>query len=112
MKIDNSTNHGQILKELGQRLVNQRKRHNLTQASLAEQAGVSKRTVERMESGFSTQTSTLFKVMRVFDLLKNTEKLIPARQSSAKQSKPKPVDHLSETETDEDHSKKSRSWGY
>ena len=40
-----------ILRLLGARLSGTRLERNLTQATLAEQAGVSKRTVERLEGG-------------------------------------------------------------
>jgi DNA-binding XRE family transcriptional regulator len=51
MKITPQFTDEGILRELGARLAGVRLGHNLTQAALAEQAGVSKRTVERLESG-------------------------------------------------------------
>ncbi len=52
--------------------------HNLTQAQLATQAGVSKRTVERLESGsVATQLSGFIRVCRVLDLIERFELLIP-----------------------------------
>lgn len=51
MKIAGQHPDEAILKELGGRLAGVRLGRNLTQAALAEQAGVSKRTVERMEAG-------------------------------------------------------------
>jgi DNA-binding XRE family transcriptional regulator len=51
---------------------------NLTQAQLAQQAGVSKRTVERLESGgVATQLSGFIRVCRVLDLIDRFEALIP-----------------------------------
>ena len=55
MKISNQVVDEVILRELGERLARVRLERNLTQAGLAEQAGVSKRTVERLESGGVTQ---------------------------------------------------------
>jgi len=66
-----------ILQELGQRLARRRVELNLTQAQLAEQAGVGKRTVERIEAGESTQLSTLIRIFRVLGLLDALDAMIP-----------------------------------
>jgi len=77
MKISNQIVDEVILRELGGRLARVRLERNLTQAGLAEQAGVSKRTVERMEAGGVTQLVNLVRVCRVLDLLERFEALIP-----------------------------------
>ena len=51
MKIAENLADDAILKELGVRLVRRRLDANMTQAELAEKAGVAKRTVERMKAG-------------------------------------------------------------
>ena len=51
MKITKQATDAAVLTELGGRLTRLRLERNLTQAQLAEQAGVSKRTVQRLESG-------------------------------------------------------------
>ena len=51
MKITKQATDEVILGELGGRLAKIRLDRNLTQAQLATQAGVSKRTVERLEAG-------------------------------------------------------------
>lgn len=66
-----------ILQELGYRLARRRLDLGLTQALLAEQAGVSKRTVERMEAGGSTQMATMIRIMRVLGLLEGLDQAIP-----------------------------------
>lgn len=67
-----------ILKEVGERLANARLQRNLTQADLAEQAGVAKRTVERLESGqVATQLSGFLRVCRVLGILERFDALIP-----------------------------------
>ncbi len=66
-----------ILGELGKRLAQRRLARGLTQANLARQAGVSKRTVERMEAGASVQTLSLVRILRVLDLLKDLDRLVP-----------------------------------
>jgi transcriptional regulator with XRE-family HTH domain len=76
-----------ILAELGSRIGQHRVDQSLTQAELASQAGVSKRTVERIEAGASTQLSSLIRVLRVLELLPNFERAIPA-------AGPRPMDLL------------------
>ena len=77
MKISNQVVDEVILRGLGGGLARVRLERNLTQAGLAEQAGVSKRTVERMEAGGVTQLVNLVRVCRVLDLLERFEALIP-----------------------------------
>lgn len=67
-----------ILREIGARLTGVRMEHNLTQAALAEQAGISKRTVERLESGkVAAQLSGFLRVCRVLGLIERFELLLP-----------------------------------
>lgn len=66
-----------ILAGLGERIAQCRIELQLTQAQLAEQAGVSKRTVERIESGYSAQMSSLIRILRVLDLIENLVQLVP-----------------------------------
>ncbi len=69
-----------VLRELGERLAASRLDRNLTQAALAEQSGVSKRTIERLESGeVATQLSSFVRVCRVLGLLERFDTLIPER---------------------------------
>lgn len=77
MKISSQAVDTLILRELGERLTRVRLERNLTQAVLAEQAGVSKRTVERIEAGGPTQLVNLVRVCRALDLLDRFETLIP-----------------------------------
>ena len=76
-----------ILSELGERLTQHRIRLQMTQAQLANQAGISKRTVERIESGYSAQMSSIIRIFRVLDLMENLDQLIP-------ESGPKPMELL------------------
>ncbi len=67
-----------ILQELGERVARARIDRNLTQAALAEQSGVAKRTIERLESGESaTQLSGFLRVCRTLGLLDRFELLLP-----------------------------------
>jgi transcriptional regulator with XRE-family HTH domain len=76
-----------ILAEIGKRIARCRIDHQVTQADMAEQAGVSKRTVERIEAGASAQFSTIIRILRVLDLLQGLAHLIP-------ESGPRPLDLL------------------
>jgi len=78
MKISPELADGAVLQELGGRLAAVRIEQNLTQAALAERAGVSKRTVERMESGaVATQLSGFLRVCRALGLLDRFVAFLP-----------------------------------
>jgi len=85
--MDSFLNDEAILQELGRRLARCRLDLGLTQAALAEQAGVSKRTVERVEVGGSTQMSTMIRIMRVLGLLEGLDRAVP-------ETAPRPLDLL------------------
>lgn len=76
-----------ILTELGERISRARIERQFTQAVMAEQAGVSKRTVERIEAGASTQLSSVLRVLRVLGLLEGLNQLVP-------EPGPRPMDML------------------
>ncbi|ORJ53671.1 helix-turn-helix domain-containing protein [Geothermobacter hydrogeniphilus] len=67
--MNNMMNDRAILQEVGRRLNRCRIDQGLTQARLASEAGVAKRTVERIEAGESAQTSNLVRILRVLGLL-------------------------------------------
>ena len=77
MNISGTLTDEAILGEIGQRLARQRLELRLTQATLAEQAGVSKRTVERIEAGGSAQMSSLIRLLRTLKLAPRLNALIP-----------------------------------
>lgn len=66
-----------VLLELGNRLERRRIDANLTQADLAEQAGISKRTVERIEAGHSTDFRLLLRTLRTLKLFDGLDRLVP-----------------------------------
>ena len=76
-----------VLEELGNRLQQWRLDLRLTQAELAEQAGIGKRTVERLERGASVQLVSLVRIFRVLGLMEALGELLP-------QSGPRPMDLL------------------
>ena len=67
-----------ILEELGHRLAASRLEKNLTQVQLAEEAGVSKSTLQRLEAGeVATQLSGFVRVCRALGLLERLDVLLP-----------------------------------
>jgi putative transcriptional regulator len=66
-----------VLLELGQRLAQYRLNRNMTQQALAREAGISLRTLNRIESGEPSQTANLIRLLRVLGLLDNLEALVP-----------------------------------
>ena len=81
MKITDELNDSAVLTELGQRLTHRRVEAGLTQEDLAREAGVSKRTVERLEAGNSIQLTSLVRVLRALSLLGGLDALLPPAAS-------------------------------
>jgi transcriptional regulator with XRE-family HTH domain len=83
MPIDRLMSDETLLQEIGKRIARLRLERNLSQAQLAEQAGISKRTLGRLEYGSAaTQLSLFLRVLRQLDLLERLEKLLPEPQPS------------------------------
>lgn len=87
MKITGLLTDDAVLAELGARIAARRVELQLTQAAVAEQAGIAKRTLERMEAGQTSQLGTLVRVLRVLDATSGLDGLIP-------ESGPRPMDLL------------------
>lgn len=77
MESPKSTTDAAILAELGSRMAHLRLQRNLTQEQLAREAGVSKRTVIRLENGESSQLTNLIRVLRALGLLGNLDAFVP-----------------------------------
>jgi transcriptional regulator with XRE-family HTH domain len=77
MKIEGLLTDEVILAELGGRIAQRRLELQFTQAVLAERAGVSKRTVERIEAGATAQMSTMIRIFRTLELLDALDELVP-----------------------------------
>jgi transcriptional regulator with XRE-family HTH domain len=77
MKISANDSTEAVLKELGRRIARYRLNSNMSQDTFAREAGVSKRTIQRLEYGYSIQSSNLVRILRVFDLLENLDAVIP-----------------------------------
>ena len=77
MKIAKDLTDEVVLAEIGARIAGRRLALGLSQAEVAEQAGVGKRTLERIEAGESAQVSSFVRILRVLDALPGLETLIP-----------------------------------
>ena len=82
MKVAGLLSDEAILAAIGQRLARLRIERNMTQAQLANEAGVAKRTVERVESGESIQFLTLVRLARVLGLIEDIAQLMPEQKPS------------------------------
>ncbi len=83
MNGENHLSDPAMLEALGVRLAAQRLALDLTQAEVAEQAGISKRTLERLEAGaVSTQLASFLRVCRVLGLQDRVEALVPEPAAS------------------------------
>ncbi|MDE2294483.1 MAG: helix-turn-helix domain-containing protein [Gammaproteobacteria bacterium] len=71
-----------VLALLGRRLERHRIAAGLTQAALAERAGVSKRTLERIEAGQGSELASLLRLLRALNLLAGVDALIPEPPAS------------------------------
>ena len=71
-----------VLEELGHRLARRRIVLELTQEDLANEAGISKRTLERLEAGQSSQFLTVVRVLRALNMLDLLEVAIPEATTS------------------------------
>jgi transcriptional regulator with XRE-family HTH domain len=77
MKITTELTDHAVLREIGERLERRRIDAGLTQAELAEEAGISKRTVERIEAGRSTDFVMLLRLLRILKLLESLDQWVP-----------------------------------
>ena len=77
MKLTNDNSDSAILKEIGNRIAQYRLNQDKTQAALAQEAGVSNRTMTRVENGNSIQALSLIRILRALKLVENLDALIP-----------------------------------
>jgi len=77
MKLTSDNSDSAILKEIGNRIAQYRLNQDKTQAALAQEAGVSSRTMTRVENGNSVQASSLIRILRALKLVENLDGIIP-----------------------------------
>ncbi len=78
MKFINDLSDDAVLKEIGNRITQYRLNQDKTQAALAKEAGISNRTMARVEHGDSVQASSIIRILRALQLVENLDALIPA----------------------------------
>ncbi|GLR66412.1 transcriptional regulator [Acidocella aquatica] len=66
-----------VTEEIGRRITAYRISRQMTQAAMAAEAGVSKRTVERLEAGEPTQLTNFIRCLRSLGRLEALELLLP-----------------------------------
>ena len=111
MNFSDAKSDAATLRELGNRIAQYRLNRNLTQSALATEAGVSKRTIERIEAGSSIQLSTMLQVLRVFKLLEPFGLALSAEKAAAP-TKNKSTSERVENPLPAEPASKSHSWGY
>ncbi len=67
----------EILREVGARLQGFRLQQNVTQAELAETAGVGHATVKRAEAGESVRLDTIVKILRALGRVEALDSFLP-----------------------------------
>jgi transcriptional regulator with XRE-family HTH domain len=77
MRIENENSDKAVLDELGARLARTRLEQNTSQEQLATAAGVSKSTVERIETGREVKLTSLVRVLRALGRLELLDRLLP-----------------------------------
>src|SRR5262245_26403203 len=77
MKITDQLSDATTLKMLGERIERQRIEAGLTQAELANESGVGKRTIERIEAGNGCELVVFIRVLRVLKLAEGFNALVP-----------------------------------
>ena len=78
MRLDQLQTDDAVLAELGRRLERHRIARDSTQAELAEEAGIGRATLQRIERGRSVQMTSLVKLLRTLGLLGALDAAMPA----------------------------------
>ena len=101
-----------LLNELGERLHRYRLNRNMTQVALAKEAGVSERTINRLEHGHSTQLSNFIRLLRSLGLLENMNSLVPEPAiSPIEQMKLQGKNRKRASSSKRDEEREAWSWG-
>ena len=76
MFMEPSWSNSAILGELGQRLRRERLNRNMTQQGLADNSGLSRSTVAKVEDGDNFSMETLIRMLRTFELVDRLDALL------------------------------------
>lgn len=77
MKFEHTHNDQATLDELGKRLARYRLSLNIGQETLAEEAGVSRSTLQRVEAGQPIKLPAFLRILRALDLMDELDVLVP-----------------------------------
>ena len=77
MRIEGRETENRIMEEFGKRVAKYRISLQKTQKELAEEAGVSRGTITRMENGESVQLDNIIRVLKALNICSNFETLVP-----------------------------------
>lgn len=77
MQINDQATDEAILMEIGGRLEQLRLNNNIVREALADQSGVGRNTVERLEMGNSVQLINFIKICRTLGVLNRFEAILP-----------------------------------
>jgi transcriptional regulator with XRE-family HTH domain len=76
MKLEDELTDEAVLRELGIRLARWRVDRDLSQAEFADEAGLARRTVQRLEAGEPVQLASFIRGLRVLGLLESLDQLV------------------------------------
>lgn len=82
MRINSDLTDGAVLQELGSRLARLRLQRNLPQSQLADEAGVNRKAVVRVEAGEPVQLVTLVRILRALGRLDALDAAVPELEPS------------------------------
>lgn len=99
VKIKNQTNPEAVVMEMGSRIAQRRIDMGLTQAIAAKQAGICKRTLERIEAGGDAQFVTIIRLLRILNLYDHLDQLVPEQV-------PSPIEMLKNRKTQRKRAKR------
>jgi len=77
MHLDELNTDDAVLAELGRRLERHRLERNRTQAEMADEAGIGRATLQRLERGKSVQLTSMIKLLRTLGLLAALDAAVP-----------------------------------
>jgi transcriptional regulator with XRE-family HTH domain len=77
MKLDSLLTDDAILTEIGSRVARARLDQNSTQVELANEAGIARETLQRLENGESTKLVALIRALRALGLVEQLDGLLP-----------------------------------
>jgi len=76
-RLTNLTSDRATLELIGERIARERLGQNRRQSDVAEEAGISRKTLIRLEAGQDVSLTTFLRVLRALNLMENLSLLLP-----------------------------------